>query len=216
VLDKTDLFGAMPPELIEELKHRAALVKYRRGDLLFSKGDEATELYVIVSGRIAIAAPASDDRESVLSVLGAGALLGEVSLFDGGARSATARALTTAQAITLSFDDVRDVLRRQPELLWTVLEILARRLRATDEALADAVFLDVTGRTAKRLLELADGEKEFRIPLTQEELAGMVGASRERVNKAIATFVRLGWLELTGRGHYRILDREELAARARS
>jgi CRP-like cAMP-binding protein len=118
--------------------------------------------------------------------------------------------------IALEFDVVRQVLTERPELLWTVVGILARRLRATDEALADAVFLDVTGRTAKRLLELADGQDEFRMPLTQEELAGMVGASRERVNKAIATFVRLGWVEVSGRGQYRILDRDELTARARS
>ena len=131
-------------------------------------------------------------------------------LFDSGGRSATARSLTTVQAISLHFDDVRAVLEERPELLWTVVEILARRLRATDEALADSVFLDVTGRTAKRLLELAGGEDDFRMPLTQEELAGMVGASRERVNKAIATFVRLGWLEVSGRGQYRILDRDEL------
>jgi CRP-like cAMP-binding protein len=72
----------------------------------------------------------------------------------------------------------------------------------------------VTGRTAKRLLELAGEENEFRMPLTQEELAGMVGASRERVNKAIATFIKLGWLEVSGRSRYRILDRDELSARA--
>ena len=66
---------------------------------------------------------------------------------------------------------------------------------STDEALADSVFLDVTGRTAKRLLELSEGVDEFILPVTQEELAGMVGASRERVNKAIASFIRLGWID---------------------
>jgi CRP-like cAMP-binding protein len=216
VLEKTDLFGALPPELLEQLRDRAALVKYRRGDCIFSKGDKAAQLFVVISGRVAITDASSDDRESVISVLGAGALFGEMPLFDGGPRSATARALTSVQAGALAFGDVREVLTRQPELLWSVVAILAGRLRATDEALADAVFLDVTGRTAKRLLELAGGDDEFRMPLTQEELAGMVGASRERVNKAIATFVRLGWLEVSGRGHYRILDREELVGRARS
>ena len=83
----------------------------------------------------------------------------------------------------------------QPRLLWNVTRLLAQRLRAMDEALADSVFLDVTGRTAKRLLELADGSDQFTLPVTQEELAGMVGASRERVNKAIASFIRLGWLD---------------------
>jgi CRP-like cAMP-binding protein len=83
-----------------------------------------------------------------------------------------------------------------------------------DEALSDSVFLDVTGRTAKRIIELSEGEDEFTIPVTQEELAGMVGASRERVNKAISSFVRLGWLEQHDR-NYRILQRNELSIRAR-
>jgi CRP/FNR family transcriptional regulator, cyclic AMP receptor protein len=214
VLDKIDLFGTLPPELLEQLRGRTVLARYRRGDRIFEKDDPASQLYVVFSGRIAIVARASDDRESVLTVLGPGALFGEMSMFDGGMRSANARALTTAHLIVVDFDDVREVLIRRPEVLWTVVGILARRLRATDEALADAMFLDVTGRTAKRLLELADGERDFRMPLTQEELAGMVGASRERVNKAIALFVKLGWLEISGRSRYRIVNREELQSRA--
>ena len=83
-----------------------------------------------------------------------------------------------------------------------------------DESLADSVFLDVTGRTAKRLLELADDSDEFTLPITQEELAGMVGASRERVNKAIASFVRLGWLEQNDR-RYVITNRELRSIRSR-
>ena len=90
--------------------------------------------------------------------------------------------------------------------------MLAQRLRAMDEALADSVFLDVTGRTAKRLLELADGSDQFTLPVTQEELAGMVGASRERVNKAIASFIRLGWLEQRDR-QYSITQRDRLELR---
>ena len=88
------------------------------------------------------------------------------------------------------------------------------RLRNMDEVLADSVFLDVTGRTAKRLLEISDNEDEFSLPVTQEELAGMVGASRERVNKAIASFIRLGWIEQFDRT-YRIIDREQLTIRSR-
>jgi CRP-like cAMP-binding protein len=214
VLDKTDLFGTLPPELLEQLRGRTALGRFRRGDVIFDKGDPAAQLYVVFSGRVAIVARATDGRESVLTVLGPGALFGEMSMFDEGVRSANARALTTVHLIAVDFDDVREVFARSPEVLWTVVRILARRLRATDEALADAMFLDVTGRTAKRLLELADGENEFRMPLTQEELAGMVGASRERVNKAIAMFVKLGWLEVSGRTRYRIVDREELEIRA--
>ena len=101
-----------------------------------------------------------------------------------------------------------------PQLLWNVTRLLAQRLRTMDEALADSVFLDVTGRTAKRLLELADGSDQFTLPVTQEELAGMVGASRERVNKAIASFIRLGWLDQRDR-QYTITHRDRLELRAR-
>jgi CRP-like cAMP-binding protein len=213
VLDKSDLFGTLPPELLTQLRGQTALRRLHRGDVIFEKGDPATNLFVVFSGRVAIVARAADGRESVISVLGPGALFGEMSMFDSGVRSANARALTSAHLIAVEFDDVRELLVHRPEVLWAVVRILSRRLRATDEALADAMFLDVTGRTAKRVLELAGGENEFRMPLTQEELAGMVGASRERVNKAIAMFVKLGWLEISGRSRYRILDRAELEAR---
>jgi len=101
-----------------------------------------------------------------------------------------------------------------PEQLWRVVALLANRLRSMDGVLADSVFLDVTGRTAKRLLEIAGDEDEFALPVTQEELAGMVGASRERVNKAIASFIRLGWLEQRDR-RYVVLKRDQLELRSR-
>jgi len=108
---------------------------------------------------------------------------------------------------------VRACFDAQPELLWTVVAFLSRRLRVTDMALADAMFLDVPARTAKRLLELAGDEDQFVLPLTQEELASLVGASRERVNKAIASFVRLGWITQAGR-RYVLVDRAELERRS--
>jgi CRP-like cAMP-binding protein len=141
-------------------------------------------------------------------------LFGELGLFDDEPRSADARALVDVELLSVAYDDVRDVLNGRPELLWVIVRLLARRLRATDEALSDAVFLDVPARTAKRLLELAGDADEFALPMTQEDLAGLVGASRERVNKALAMFVRLGWVEATGRSRYRILDRESLELRA--
>ena len=94
--------------------------------------------------------------------------------------------------LRIPYDVLRSVWETKPELLWSVVRLLSQRIRSTDEALADAFFLDVTGRTAKHLLELAGDADEFEIPITQEELAGLVGASRERVNKAIASFLRLG------------------------
>jgi CRP/FNR family cyclic AMP-dependent transcriptional regulator len=214
LLDTTELFSSLPGDVLEDLRQRATVRNYERNELLFSQGDPAAELFVIEQGRVAIVTKAPDGRESVLAVLEGGAMFGELPLFDGAPRSADARALTESRVIVLSYDPVRDVLRARPELLWTVTRLLARWLRATDEALADAVFLDVPGRTAKRLLELAGGGDEFKLPVTQEELAGMVGASRERVNKALALFARLGWLEVKGRGRYRFLDRSALEDRA--
>jgi CRP-like cAMP-binding protein len=150
----------------------------------------------------------------VLALMEAGDLFGEMALLDGQPRSAEARALEPSAVLAIPYAPVQAMFDEQPRLLWGVVRMLSRRLRAMDEALADSVFLDVTGRTAKRLLELASGADEFLLPVTQEELAGMVGASRERVNKAIASFIRLGWLAQHDR-RYKILQRDRLELRAR-
>jgi CRP-like cAMP-binding protein len=214
LLDATELFAALPEDVLEQLRGQTTLQKLAKGDLLFSQGDPAQELFVVAEGRIAIATRSTDGRESMVAVLEAGALFGELGLFDDEPRSADARALTDSVVVALAYDEVRAMLQARPEFLWVIVRLLARRLRATDEALADAVFLDVPARTAKRLLELAGADNEFQLPMTQEDLAGLVGASRERVNKALAMFTRLGWVEVTGRSRYRILDREALELRA--
>jgi CRP-like cAMP-binding protein len=214
LLDATELFAALPPDVLEELRGRTKVQRLAKGDLLFSQGDPSQELFVVAEGRVAIATRSSDGRESMVAVLEGGALFGELGLFDDEPRSADARALTDSEVVALAYEDVRTVLQTRPEFLWVIVRLLAKRLRATDEALADAVFLDVPARTAKRLLELAGSADEFQLPMTQEDLAGLVGASRERVNKALAMFTRLGWVEVTGRSRYHILDREALELRA--
>jgi CRP-like cAMP-binding protein len=150
----------------------------------------------------------------MVALMEEGDLFGEMGLFDGRGRSAGARALVTSVVTTVPYGPVRDVYEADPTLLWRVVDMLTGRLRTMDAALADSVFLDVTGRTAKRLLELAGEDDEFSLPITQEELAGMVGASRERVNKAIASFIKLGWIEQIDRT-YRITNREQLTIRSR-
>ena len=187
---------------------------FNRGGVLFAENDDAKDLFVVTEGRIAIANRSADGRESMVALMERGDLFGELPLFDGRQRSAEARALEFSTVITIPYPPLREIYRQSPELLWNVVEMLASRLRATDEQLADSVFLDVTGRTAKRLLEMAGKNDEFSLPITQEELAGMVGASRERVNKAIASFIRLGWIEQADR-RYRISNREQLELRAR-
>jgi CRP/FNR family cyclic AMP-dependent transcriptional regulator len=214
LLDATELFAALPDPVIDALSERAETRDLDRGGLLFEQGDASSELFVVLEGKIAIATKSTDGRESLVAVLEPGGLFGELGLFDEEARSADARALTPVRVLALDYEHVRAVLREQPQLLWVVVRLLAQRLRATDEALSDAVFLDVPARTAKRLLELAGESDTVALPMTQEDLAGLVGASRERVNKALAMFVRLEWIQATGRSRYRIIDRDQLELRA--
>jgi CRP-like cAMP-binding protein len=186
-----------------------------RGDVLFEAGDEPDSIYVVLSGRIAIAIGNRpfDHRESVIALMDEGDLFGDMGMLDKSPRSAGARSLEASTVLEIPYSAVIEQLNKSSDLLWNVIRMLSRRLRAMDQALADSVFLDVTGRTAKRLLELSGGKDEFTLPVTQEELAGMVGASRERVNKAIASFIKLHWLEQSERT-YHIIDRAKLEQRA--
>lgn len=216
VLSRTLFFEAAPPEAVRAIAAASTRRSLVRGDVLFRVGDEPTALFVVLSGRIAIAIGNEiDNRESMVALMEEGDLFGEMGLLDAeGGRSAMARALEPSDVLEIPYAPVLALLQADPNVLWGVTRLLAERLRAMDGALADSVFLDVTGRTAKRLLELADGADEFVLPVTQEELAGMVGASRERVNKAISSFIRLGWIEQHDR-RYRILSRDRLSLRAR-
>lgn len=213
-LRSIDLFRELAEGELEELAGKADLRDLRRGDVLFGEGDEPTELFVVVDGRIAMVNRSIDGRESVVALMERGDLFGEMPLFDQQRRSTDARALDSSRVVAIPYAPLRQLYESRPEQLWQVVRLLAGRLRVMDGVLADSVFLDVTGRTAKRLLELAGDADEFSLPVTQEELAGMVGASRERVNKAIASFIRLGWLEQRER-RYRIVKRDQLELRAR-
>ncbi|MGH9063384.1 MAG: Crp/Fnr family transcriptional regulator [Acidimicrobiales bacterium] len=213
-LAASELLGAVDEEAATRLAGAARVRSLRRHDVVYTEGSRATELYVVMAGRIAIARRAPGGRRTVTALVGAGEVFGEVGLLDDGDRPAEARALEPAQVLALGYEAVRAELDRRPRLLWDVVRILARRLRAADAALAEVRALDVTARTARRLLELAGDADEMVLPVTQEELADLVGASRERVNKAIASFVRQRWLARVDR-HYRILDRAQLARRAR-
>ena len=214
LLADVDLFADLTPQELLQLADASTVEDLRRGDVIFHEDDVPDTLYVVSGGRIAIAKRSIDGRESVVALMEPGDLFGEMGLFEPLGRSAEARALEQSQVLAIGYEPIREVYTQRPELLWGVVALLAGRLRSMDVALADSVFLDVTGRTAKRLVEMAAGADEFTLPVTQEELAAMVGASRERVNKAIASFVRLGWIEQSDR-RYRITDREQLERRAR-
>ena len=213
LLRDVELFDRFDADDQGRLADAAELLQLVRNDVVFEEGAEADACFVMVSGRVAIANKSVDGRESMVAIMQRGDLFGEMGLFDELGRSAEARALEDSEVLRVSYEVLRNIWEDHPELLWSVVRLLSKRIRSTDEALADSFFLDVTGRTAKHLLEMAGDNDSFEIPITQEELAGLVGASRERVNKAIASFLKLGWVETDGAG-YRILKRRELEIRS--
>jgi len=213
VFADVELFGDFDESELASLAGAATVRQLRRGDVLFTEGGEPAELFVVRRGRVAISNRSTDGRESLVALMEAGEAFGEMGLFLTAGRTAEARAIELSEVVVVPYGPIRTVYDERPELLWSVVSLLAARVRTMDGVLADAVFLDVTGRTAKRLLELAGDADEFVLPVTQEELAGMVGASRERVNKALAQFVRLGWIEQQER-RYRITNRQQLEIRA--
>jgi len=166
MLSTTRLFQGLPPDAVAAVAAGSSVRRLRRHDVVFEEGDLASELFLVQEGLIAIANKSSDGRESVVALMEPGDLFGEISLFDGLGRSAAARALEDSTVLAVQYDDVRRTFDADPTLLWRVVELLATRLRTTDEALADSVFLDVPGRTAKRLLELAGAGDEFQLPVT--------------------------------------------------
>ncbi len=213
-LKGTTLFSELDDDSLDRIVAAGTVRSMRRGVVLFDEGATPDHCYLVLSGRVAIAHESDDGRESLLAVLAAGELFGEMGFLDGYDRSAQARTLEESTALVIPYSELRRLYENNPAALWSAVRLLARRLRNMDEALSDVMFLDVMGRTAKRLLEMAGDRDEFEMPLTQEELASMVGASRERVNKAIATFVRLGWITQHHR-HYAITNRTSLTRRAR-
>lgn len=215
------LFAAIEPDAARALFSSMTRVLLPRGQSVFQEGEPGDRLYVIGSGKVKLGRRSNDGRENLLSILGPAEMFGELSLFDPGPRTATATAVADAVLFELSHNELIGWLEKYPAVAKHLLEALARRLRRTNEALADLVFADVPGRVAKALLDLSTRfgqpvEDGLRVAhdLTQEELAQLVGASRETVNKALADFASRGWLRLEPRSVV-IHDVERMRRRAR-
>jgi CRP/FNR family transcriptional regulator len=221
VLRRAPLFDALDDEDARALRRQMAEVKLARGERVFLEGDDGDALYVVLEGKIKLTRAAADGRENLLSVIGPGEMFGELSLFDPIPRTSSASAVTDALLASLKHEALLPWLRERPEVSMHMLRALVRRLRRSNDVMADLVFTDVPGRVAKNLLDLADrfGTQEqdglhVHHDLTQEELAQLVGASRETVNKALADFAARGWLQISARSVL-ILDAERLRKRAR-
>ncbi|HLR96650.1 MAG TPA: Crp/Fnr family transcriptional regulator [Jiangellaceae bacterium] len=215
------LFRDLDDEAAAALQESMVAVDLHRGAVLFREGDEGDRVYVVSDGKIKLGQTSPDGRENLLALLGPGQMFGELSLFDPGPRSATATAVTDTKLLGLGHEDLLPLLSGRPGVARGLLLQLASRLRRSNDTLADLVFSDVPGRVAKALLDLSS---RFGVPsdegvrvvhdLTQEELAQLVGASRETVNKALADFVGRNWLRLEPRS-VTLLNVDRLRRRAR-
>lgn len=205
LLKKAPLFSQLSNETLGDLAAQLRRRTFRRDTIIFHKDQAGDALYVVDSGRIRIFLPTAGGEELTVDVAGPGDVFGELALLDGRPRSASAESLEDAVTFSISREEFQKYLARNPTLAVSLVELLSSRLRHVTEYAESLAFLDVHARLARMLLEMAerygvqkDGT-EIDFDLTQADLGAMVGATRERVNRALAAFRAQGLIELRGR-----------------
>jgi CRP-like cAMP-binding protein len=218
VLRRVGLFATLPDDDLATLGASLRRRRYPRGAVIFVEGEPGSTLYLIESGmvRISVASPAG--RELVIALLGPGEFFGDLALLDGEAHSADAVARHDCRLLLLRRDDFLGFVRQRPNVAAELLAVLSRRLRRNTQMLQEAAFLDIPGRLASELLRLAESQGRpaagglvISASLTQSELASIVRATRESINKWLRYFERRGWLHWS-KGTITILDAERLRA----
>jgi CRP/FNR family cyclic AMP-dependent transcriptional regulator len=198
----SSFWSLLGPDAQQALEQVAMRRSYPRGSVVYHSGDDAAGVLVLLDGRVKISTPSVDGQEAVLGFRGPGDLVGELAAIDGHERSASVETLEAVTALACAGRDFRVLVDSTPGVSVALLQVVVGRLRGADAERADFGTHDVLGRVARRLCELADrfGADcdegiEITLPLTQEELAGWCGASREAVSKALTTMRTLGWIE---------------------
>ncbi len=221
ILSRAGVFQGVDPEAVNGLLNELETVRFPRSTTIFNEGEPGDRLYIIIEGKVKLARHSPDGRENLLTIMGPSDMFGELSIFDPGPRTSSAVCVTETTTATMTQQQLDGWIDTYPGISAQLLRMLARRLRRTNNSLADLIFTDVPGRVAKALLSLANrfGQNEggsLRVThdLTQEEIAQLVGASRETVNKALAEFAHRGWIRIEGKSVL-ITDAERLAKRAR-
>jgi CRP/FNR family transcriptional regulator, cyclic AMP receptor protein len=197
------LFANLPAEMRAEVAARMVPRHYRRGAVIFSEGEPATALHVIGSGTVRIIKRSPNGREQTLLFADAGESFAEVPVFDHGPYPASAEAFTDALIYALPAADITRLVRTMPGFAENAVAIFAARNRRLTEIVENLAFRPVIGRVARTLLDEPHEQ-------TQTEMAAMVGAAREMVNRSLHTLEREGIIEMSG-GHIAILDRDRLA-----
>ncbi|MDT5173274.1 MAG: family transcriptional regulator, cyclic receptor protein [Mycobacterium sp.] len=220
VLAKAGIFQGLQCSASSALTQQLQPVDFPPGYMVFAEGEPGDRLYIVVSGKVKVGRCSPGGGQNLLTIMGPSDMFGELSIFDPGPRTSTATTITDVRAVSMDRDALRVWIADRPEITGQLLRVLARRLRRTNNDMADLIFTDVPGRVAKQLLQLEQqfgtregGAMRVTHDLTQEEIAQLVGASRETVNKALADFAHRGWIQLEGKSVL-ICDAERLAKRA--
>lgn len=220
ILAKSTMLADLPREELEQLAGAMRRRAFRRGEVVFHQGDPGETLHLACSGRLKVVLPSEGGDEALLKIIGPGEIFGEMALLDGSPRSATVVAIEAVETATLSRADFRALLRRSPEAVDGLLAALARMIRGLNEEVGNLMFLDHPGRLARKLLELADAHGRpadgravaIELPLTQDDLAAMIGTSRQTVNKLLGVYEAQRALA-RGPRSIAILDRDVLRRR---
>ncbi|MGY1717254.1 Crp/Fnr family transcriptional regulator [Geodermatophilus sp. SYSU D01106] len=201
VLGRCALFAGVPEEDLRRLAAASSLRRFRRGQFVVHEGDPGDSLLVVAEGSLKAVTSSPHGEELLLAVVEVGEAVGELTIADGGQRSATIAALTDAAVVRVPREAVLSAAERSPALMRALLAALARTVRRLTGDAADLVFLDTPRRVAKLLLSLAPaaGPPVVRTPLTQTELAERVGATRQTVNAALQGLQKRGWISVEHR-----------------
>jgi CRP/FNR family transcriptional regulator, cyclic AMP receptor protein len=199
-LRQTDLLRSVPDTDLEPIAAASRLRSVRRGQVLFTAGDPSDTVMLVIAGRVKVVVRSADGAELTLTIIQPGGMFGEISIADGGPRSADAEALEDCRLLLVPIELVAELSSRVPSVTQALMRSVAATLRRLTEAASDLVFLDLPRRVAKVLLGQPRGDDgEIELKMSQEELAHQVGGSRQSVNAALRGFERRGWIEVRDR-----------------
>ena len=211
------VFGQLAPDQIEHLCSYAQTRRVARGTTIFKKGDPGNSLFAIAAGTVKIDVPSAGGRDAVFNLVQEGEILGEIALLDGQPRTADATAMTDCVLIVIDRRDFVPFLTARPEIALKLIEVLCTRLRHASQQIEDVMFLDFPARLAKTLLRLSQRAKPSpdgrKVALTQSEIGGIVGLSRESTNRFLRAWQEHCWVKLQ-RGGIMVRAPEALAALA--
>ena len=221
-LAEVPLFAGLDSDGLASLVRGMRVRRFRHGETVFHIGDPGDALFIVMSGSIKITLPADSGDEAILATLRPGDFFGELALLDGAARSATAIAIEPTQTFILPRDRFRELIATEPVMREALLATLAAEVRRLTHHVEELHFLDITGRLASRLVRLAaesgaarlaDGSIRLAGPLTQGDLAAMIGSTRQSVNKLLGIFAEDGVIRLEKDGIV-VLDLDRLGRHA--